>query len=335
MNNSTEQKKMYFDTPLPNTIEGIKYSMETSAKETGINMISDVQSMSNDIYAKIEEEIDDMTYLELKELDRQLKSEIKSIKNAIGIANSALVMANSFGALGSDALMAKMSLANLIGDKSIDDFKEKGDILIRELDKSLNLVTETLNSQYKDTVVTSKFFTSQMVLSIGRKIKHIKENDKNVDEDTKKEAIELLLKQSVIYNNRDHLWDNVNEFLLKPYGRLIRKSKQFCRNLPDSAYDNTKKSLSHAFDEKRMAAMEYTIIKYWNNPNTIVPFFTFLSMIIERSNSSTEFTIAHTFITVMIMNACDMVSKIWDYDVSEEEYSEGLKKLEDVFTIVK
>lgn len=321
------------------TMNMINASVETLAKNSDLPKKNDsidyISSVVDTLYEKVNAELDTMNYLEIINLKNNLGSERDTVKTTLSIANSMTSLASTMAGMSQDPLAAKIELAKMMGDQSITGFKKDGEKMITEMERTIALLDDTLESQYKDVKVTSKFFAEQMTATLGKKLKRITENEEGYSEFAVNEAKAIIAAEMKINCERTNIFENASEYLFKPYGRLIRKAKQYCRNLPDETFKETRDTLKRHFDENRMAALEWTIVNSWKNPNTVCPFFTFLNMVLQRADNSSRYAAAHSVITVMIMNACDFATKIWDYDMTLEEYLEEFKKVEDIFTIAK
>lgn len=286
----------------------------------------DYSAIYSGIYNKVAEDVESMGYIELKQTSKHLEDTIGQIRATKSLSDSLENMAQTMVSITGEYLESKMTMARVLGDESIKKFQSEGTNAITELARTKELVDKTLAERYPDVTVTTSFFTDEMVKLTTKRMKNVDELD--MTDEAKAEAIQMFEQEIEAYKDRANVWKYSAQMLFGKYGKYIKKAKQYTRNMPDKTFNETKQYLANRFGTERMYALQEQCMKHWESEGSLVTFFTFLKMVLERRTTSTDFALANLCISIMIMNACDMAADLWDLGKTKEEYIEEIKEVE-------
>ena len=322
------------ETEINTSLEKCVSTIEDEIKQPITNKetvdIDESLIITDEYFNKMCDDIDIMNFIELKKLQRDLKSQYDTLEESketivqlMTLRETALSTTSDNPDLASAIIEADTEISTNIKDfeaflNSYDDFKDKMERLIAKTDERIN--------SFGDIKKTTSFLTNQMIDTLDKNIVRIKEYSSM--------GTELLTYHTSvreIFANRtsiDFIFDRIptKNIEVRRLKSSIKKDKR------DDTLKATQKrvtsSFSSCFNTKTLSIMEKYLIDLFGDEDIAFYFQYVLSLIYIREKTHGKYG-KHKWVEILIMNIVDIATEVYDLDGGADYYNEQLLKLKE------
>lgn len=322
-----------------NTDEAIEASLESAQNDAAAMELNAIENetnteITNEIHELLVkgENLDDMSYIELKALINQVKKSLNDLKTA----ESLITTFHSMSGTEQDPLSVKIEVASAIKNKDtgLDADFTKFEKQLPELQLALveleEKVTAKIAERYSDKTATVSFLTEEMCNTLTRTLNDISANPGD-DMVAANERYRYVLFKRDLYRRRF-----ANVFFFLKYIAMrntteLRKTLQYISNMYEKNFKEVKESLARIYPAPQLAAFETALQKKcgWTKMDTVT-LFSFIYRIMSKPAHTTIEYGRGVIVNIMIMNINDIYAGLWDNENGQLN-ADG----EDIFGMMK
>lgn len=279
----------------------------------------------------VNENIKNLTYIELRNFISRIRSEKKSAKALFNTMTLCSTMSDIYNGNYTNHILKK------INDNRLDSLKLEGKNIqdsISEYSKQFDRIEQACNEElkkYNDIVLTSSFLSREYVKTINHNVEYEKSKScasecEKYERDAK---LSIYEKQVELYQNRQSIIDYFMNVTYANNKKYFRKARRYLKGMMTKTFNTTKKNLCRFISEDMLGVFEHEMRKaydagdaYGTDEDKIIRLFVSFYMILDRHISEID----NTIISIIVLNVNDIAAGIFDIE-NPKEHMEKMGKL--------